>query len=42
MFEHGYDQGERVRAILKANGFVNVETVKDLGGNDRVTKGCKH
>jgi len=38
-FEHGYDQAEQVRSILSTHGFVDVVTIKDLGGNDRVTKG---
>lgn len=39
MLEHGYDQGASVRAILREYGFSSVNTVKDLGGNDRVTLG---
>ena len=39
MFEHGYDQGESVRKLLKEHGFVSVATYQDLGGNDRVTIG---
>lgn len=38
-FEHGYDQGQAVRALLTRAGFANVETRVDLGGNDRVTLG---
>jgi len=38
-FEHGYDQAKQVQEIFTANGFVDVATLKDLGGNDRVTKG---
>ena len=37
--EHGYDQGERVRNLLLAHGFTNVETLRDFGQNDRVTLG---
>lgn len=36
-FEHGYDQGRAVRALFTDLGFLNVTTVKDLAGNDRVT-----
>ena len=37
--EHGYDQGEAVRAIFESNAFQGVRTVKDLGQNDRITIG---
>lgn len=39
LFEHGYDQGERCRHLLKELGYCAVETVKDYGDNDRVTLG---
>ncbi|MBV8049110.1 MAG: peptide chain release factor N(5)-glutamine methyltransferase [Paludibacterium sp.] len=39
MVEHGYDQGEAMRALLAAQGFVEVETLPDLAGLDRVTLG---
>ncbi len=39
LFEHGYDQGEAVREILRKAGFTEVETVKDYAGQDRVTLG---
>ncbi|MCG9677890.1 peptide chain release factor N(5)-glutamine methyltransferase [Vibrio sp. Isolate24] len=39
MFEHGYDQGASVRAILDSLGFQNITTYKDYGENDRVTIG---
>lgn len=38
-FEHGYDQGEGARKILERNGYQNIETRQDYGGNDRVTLG---
>ncbi|MDO6567405.1 peptide chain release factor N(5)-glutamine methyltransferase [Alteromonas sp. 1_MG-2023] len=38
-FEHGFDQGKAVSDLLKAQGFVDVCTEKDYGGNDRVTYG---
>ncbi|WP_039915020.1 peptide chain release factor N(5)-glutamine methyltransferase [Cellvibrio mixtus] len=41
LLEHGYDQGEAVRGLLRANGFVAVETRRDLGGNERVSLGKK-
>lgn len=39
LFEHGLDQGAAVRALLAASGFINVKTVPDLEGRDRVTLG---
>lgn len=36
-FEHGFDQGDAVRALLAKAGFKAPYTVKDYGGNDRVT-----
>ena len=39
LIEHGFNQGEKVRAICTEQGYRNVATIKDLGGNDRVTFG---
>ena len=39
LLEHGYDQGAAVRDLLQQRGFQGIETVKDLGNNDRVTLG---
>ncbi|WP_255483071.1 peptide chain release factor N(5)-glutamine methyltransferase [Marinobacterium marinum] len=39
LFEHGYDQGAAVRALLQSLGYVDVRTERDLGGNERVTQG---
>lgn len=39
LLEHGYDQGEPVRELLQANGFVAVATRRDLGGNERCSGG---
>lgn len=39
LVEHGWKQGESVRHVFMRYGFVDVETVKDLNGNDRVTLG---
>ena len=39
IIEHGFNQGEKVRAIFTEQGYKNVATIKDLGGNDRVTFG---
>ncbi|SFR88731.1 release factor glutamine methyltransferase [Dyella sp. OK004] len=40
LMEHGWDQGPPVRALLAAAGYVDVETVRDLEGRDRVSGGC--
>lgn len=37
--EHGYNQAKDVRDIFLKNNFQNIETLKDLSGNDRITKG---
>jgi len=37
--EHGFDQGERVRSLLKDFGFSSIQTSQDLSGHDRVTVG---
>ncbi|ENM5892174.1 peptide chain release factor N(5)-glutamine methyltransferase [Vibrio mimicus] len=39
LFEHGYDQGEAVRTILRELGYQSVTTKQDYAGNDRVTLG---
>lgn len=39
LVEHGYDQGEAVRALMAGQGFGDITTVRDLAGNDRVTQG---
>lgn len=38
-FETGYDQGEAVKELMEAAGFVNVEIVKDFAGLNRVVYG---
>lgn len=35
--EHGYRQGEQVRALLAAHGFSRITTATDLEGRDRAT-----
>ncbi len=40
LLEHGFDQGERVRALLLQHGFQTVHTVKDNAGQDRISSGC--
>ncbi|HXU92122.1 MAG TPA: peptide chain release factor N(5)-glutamine methyltransferase [Gallionella sp.] len=39
MFEHGYDQAERVRDLLAAAGFAEVFSACDLAGIERVSGG---
>jgi release factor glutamine methyltransferase len=39
MLEHGYDQAEAVADMMADTGLVDISTLKDLGGNDRVTMG---
>lgn len=41
LFEHGYDQGERCRALLREHGFTRVETALDLAGIERVSIGMR-
>lgn len=40
MFEHGYDQAARVRALMLQAGLVKVRSAQDLAGIERVTLGC--
>ena len=39
--EHGYEQGDAVRAIFEQGGMNNCMTIRDYGGNQRVTVGIK-
>ncbi|KGM56671.1 SAM-dependent methyltransferase [Lysobacter arseniciresistens ZS79] len=39
LVEHGFDQGEAVRALFRAAGLVSVDTARDLEQRDRVTLG---
>ena len=39
LFETGCDQGKDVSFLLKKNGFINVQVIKDLAGLDRVVMG---
>ena len=39
LVEHGYDQGEAVRALFASAGFNDVSTRRDLGGQDRASGG---
>ncbi|MGF1703901.1 peptide chain release factor N(5)-glutamine methyltransferase [Photobacterium makurazakiensis] len=40
LMEHGFEQGEAVRAILLELGYTQVSTAQDYAGLDRVTLGC--
>jgi release factor glutamine methyltransferase len=39
LLEHGFDQGQAVRALQLQAGFTEVQTARDLEGRDRVTLG---
>ncbi|MBT2767977.1 peptide chain release factor N(5)-glutamine methyltransferase [Stenotrophomonas sp. ISL-67] len=39
LIEHGWDQGEPIRALLEGTGFMDVETAQDLEQRDRVSLG---
>ena len=39
LLEHGWEQGEAVRALLRDVGFVEIATERDLEGRDRVALG---
>lgn len=39
LLEHGWRQGEAVRALFTAAGYQQVETCQDYGGNERLTLG---
>jgi release factor glutamine methyltransferase len=39
LLEHGYDQADRVQALLRDAGFGAVESRRDLAGILRVTGG---
>jgi release factor glutamine methyltransferase len=39
LLEHGWDQGDAVRALLQGAGFDDVQTDRDLEDRDRVTSG---
>jgi release factor glutamine methyltransferase len=39
VLEHGDTQGDSVRRLLEATGFVGVRTWRDLAGRERCTEG---
>lgn len=41
LLEHGYDQGEAVRALFAARGYNEIATHQDLENRDRLTEGRK-
>lgn len=41
ILEIGYDQNIEVRNMMKSEGFIDIETLKDLQGLDRVVLGIK-
>ncbi len=41
MFEHGYDQAEACRALLRTQGYLEVQSWPDLAGIPRVSGGRK-
>lgn len=40
LIEHGWDQGEAIRALLQQAGFHAVATERDLEQRDRISLGC--
>ncbi len=42
VLEHGYDQAQKVQDLMLREGLNDVRTIKDYGGNDRVTLGRKN
>jgi hypothetical protein len=42
LVEHGWTQGEAVRALFTQAGYAAVETCRDYGGNERLTLGQWH
>lgn len=41
LLEHGWDQADRVRALLDTAGFVQVTSRRDLAGIERCSGGCR-
>lgn len=39
MLEHGYDQGQAVREILQAEGYTEIDIIRDLAGHERIGLG---
>jgi release factor glutamine methyltransferase len=41
LLEHGFEQGDAVRQQLQGRGFTDVQTRKDISGQERITGGCR-
>lgn len=39
--EHGFDQGPACREMMREAGFEQIETLRDLAGHERVTRGVR-
>ncbi len=39
LLEHGWTQGEAVRALFREAGYLDVATCRDYGDNERLTLG---
>lgn len=39
--EHGYDQAQSIQKLMSNVGFINVTTIQDHSGTDRITTGIK-
>ena len=39
LLEHGWDQGDAVRALLQGGGYGDVATEQDLEARDRISLG---
>lgn len=39
LLEHGFDQAVQIREMLTESGFMNIKTIKDYAGLDRITIG---
>ena len=42
LLEHGFEQGDAVRRLLREAGFGEVSTRCDMAGHERITGGCWH
>lgn len=41
VFEHGYNQAQAVQEVMRQQGYQQIESRKDYGGNNRITFGQK-
>jgi release factor glutamine methyltransferase len=39
LLEHGYDQAEAVRGLMRQQGFADITTDRDFAGHERITSG---